>query len=322
MRIQRITNLPRYSYNFNNRKNEESPQQTTITNPLNIAFEARVDKGLTRFYEANAERMPKTVKSYIQNLADKTSITPLTAQKNAFIGLLGVTSIAGAQAAFPDEELFSELKETNETKATRGILGIYRENKELLALCEQGILKNNENFTIWLLKKVFLDSKTLDEINQDLEKEINPEFKSIYDQKEKGQFIHPSTLKALGIQLPESEYMQSLRYTRDGYSDIVGDKISVANRNFWDSMPLLERTQHNKKNVEKFENWWNSMSRSQKLDLIAEQMTELDMLKNFNESEFGKTKKTKTSKSSTEEKTPKVKAEKIETSHVILQNFL
>ena len=45
MRIQQITILPKYNYN----------EQT----PVSIPFEARVDKGLTRFYETNAARMPK-----------------------------------------------------------------------------------------------------------------------------------------------------------------------------------------------------------------------------------------------------------------------
>ena len=101
-------------------------------------------------------------------------------------------------------------------------------------------------------QKIFLESKTLDEINQDLEQEINPEFKSMYSEKENGQLIHSSTIKALGIKLPEFEYMQSLRYTRLGYSDIIGEKISIANRNFWDSMPLEERTARNKKKCRTF----------------------------------------------------------------------
>lgn len=299
MRIQQIAILPKYNYN------EQKP--------VNIPFEARVDKGLSRFYNANASRMPITVKTYIETISDKTLQTPLNAQKNAFAGLIGLTSVLSVQQAFPQEELFSELKEADESKATRGILGVYRENKELLKVCEQGILNNNENFTVWLLKKIFIESKTLDEINQDLEKEINPEFKSMYDEKEDGQLIHPSTLKALGIKLPESEYMQSLRYTRLGYSDLVGEKISIASRNFWDSMPIEERTARNKKSVERFETWWNSMTRSEKLDLIAEQATELEMLEKFNNSDIGKTRKAKSVQKS-EKTTSKEKLEKLPTS--------
>lgn len=289
MRIQKTTVFPKYNYNLNNKKNKDT--QTTTTNPINIPFEARVDKGLQRFYETNAGRMPQTVKTFIEATIDKSKQTPLQAQTFAFAALGGAMTVEAVKYLFPDEELFSELKEADETKATRGILGIYRENKDLLNVCEQGILNDNQNFTVWLLQKIFCESKTLDEINRDLEEEINPEFKAMYDAKENGQYIHPSTLKALGIKLPEAEYMQSLRYTRPGYSDMVGEKISITSRNFWDSMPLEERTARNKKSVERFETWWNSLTRNEKLDMIVEQVTELELLQKFNTSGNGKTHK-------------------------------
>ena len=40
-------------------------------NDFLINFGARVDKGLERFYDANKEHMPVTVKDYIENLDDK-----------------------------------------------------------------------------------------------------------------------------------------------------------------------------------------------------------------------------------------------------------
>ena len=80
--------------------------------------------------------------------------------------------------------------------------------------------------------------------------------------------------------MPEFEYQQSLRYTREGYADIVGDKISQGQRAFWDSLDDRERTERAKKSVEKMENWWNSLTGNQKLDMIADQLTELDMLQN------------------------------------------
>lgn len=52
-------------------------------------------------------------------------------------------------------------------------------------------------------------------------------------------------------------------------------------RAFWDSLDDRERTERAKKSVEKMENWWNSLTRNQKLDMIADQLTELDMLKMF-----------------------------------------
>ena len=51
-------------------------------------------------------------------------------------------------------------------------------------------------------------------------------------------YIHPSTLKALGIKSPDREYQQSLRYTRDGYSDFMGQKISKGLNDFWNNLSV------------------------------------------------------------------------------------
>lgn len=226
MKIQKISILPNYNLlaenQYKNNKIENKAQTinyTSVPYYNDIAFQARVDKHLPRFFEANKERMPKTVKRFIEGLKDKASMTPLQAQAEAFIALAGATTIAAIQTAFPkdEEDLFTTLQEPSASKATRGILGVYRQDKELLDMENRDILADKENLTVWLVKKIFLEGKTLDEINTDFEKEADPEFLSLYRAKEKdGQPIRPSTLKALGIQTPSSEYMQSLRFTREG----------------------------------------------------------------------------------------------------------
>lgn len=305
MRIQSIT------ANYYNQYNQKAP---LVTDP--IAFEARVDKGLSRFFSTNVDRMPNTVRTFIEKLPDKASHTPIQAQQGAFAALAGLTSIAAIQAQFPeDEELFKDLKDPDDSKASRGILGVYRENKELLKLFDRSILESKENFTVWLVKKVLLEGKTLEEINQDFDREMDKEFHVLYKSKEESKEpIRPSTLKALGIKMPEAEYMQSLRYTRDGYSDLVGERISEAQKKFWDSMPPEERTARARKSVQKFENWWNSMTRDQQLDLIAMQADELELLSRFNSSEQGKTRSTSKQKEKPESNTPKTPKEKTETS--------
>jgi len=184
MRIQNIT--PRiYLNNPIKFSSQENQTNTTCfsTIPFNTTFEARVDKGLTRFYEANVDRMPLTVKTFIEKLTDKTSKTPLQAQAEAFAALAGITTIAAIKSEF-DEPLFSDLKDPSESKATRGILGVFRENRELLDLCNQSILRSGENFTVWLVKKIFLEAKTIEEINEDFNNEVNDEFKNLYLSKE------------------------------------------------------------------------------------------------------------------------------------------
>lgn len=271
-----------------------------------VAFKARVDKGLNRFYETNKDRMPVTVKRYVGSLEDKSLLTPLQAQQRAFLKLNDAKNASDIKKYFEGEELFEELIEPENSKATRGILQSFKENAELLALSGESILKDNSDFTVYLVKKVFLEAKTIDEINKDLENDLNEDFKNDFKFKNPGsKYVYGSTLKALGIKTPPFEYQQSLRYTRDGYSDIVGENISQAQRKFWDSLSPEERTARAKKSVEKFEAWWNSFTNNQKLDLIADQLSALDLLKDFKKQQRKETKNQPDAINETENPKPK-----------------
>ena len=269
----------------NSSKSENNYKSVGLTSRYNdhlLAFKARVDKGLERFYNANKDRMPVTVRRYVENLEDKTRLTPLEAQRRAFEKLQTAQTVEDIKKAYSDDKLFEKLINPEKSKATRGIIMSIKENKELLDLSGESALKNNENFTVYLVKKVFLEAKTVDEINRDLENDLNDDFKADFKFKNPNStYIHYSTLKALGIETPEPEYQQSLRYTRDGYADTVGQKISQGQKAFWESLDMNERTERAKKSVENFENWWNSLSQNEKLDMIADQLNELEMLKLF-----------------------------------------
>ena len=285
-------------------KTEDSHLLQSKFNDHLIAFKSRVDKGLDRFYEANKNRMPLTVRRYVSALEDKSLLTPAQAQQRAFTKLNDAKNVHDIKNYFPDEELFSDLIEPENSKATRGILQSFKENAELLALSGDSILKDNSDFTVYLVKKVFLETKTIDEINKDLENDLNEDFKADFKFKNKdAKYIYSSTLKSLGIQMPPFEYQQSLRYTRDGYSDAVGENIARGQRNFWDSLSSEERTARAKKSVEKFENWWNSFTNNQKLDMIADQLTAIELLKDF------KKQQTKESKSQPEQETTETETE-------------
>lgn len=294
MKIQKISILPNYNllaenqYKNNKIKNKaQTINYTSVPYYNDIAFQARVDKHLPRFFEANKERMPKTVKKFIEGLKDKASMTPLQAQAEAFIALAGATTIAAIQTAFPkdEEDLFTTLQEPSASKATRGILGVYRQDKELLEMENRDILADKENLTVWLVKKIFLEGKTLDEINTDFEKEADPEFLSLYRAKEKdGQPIRPSTLKALGIQTPSSEYMQSLRFTREGYSDMVGERISQGLSDFMASLSEDQRTERARGTVLRFIKHWESIPLDKKLDMLLEQDREIELLELYKNS--------------------------------------
>ena len=242
----------------------------------------RVDKGLERFYEFNKNKMPITVRRYVESIDDKSRMTPLNAQKRAFLALEKAKTIEDIKKSFPDEPLFKDLINPMQTKASVGLLASVRENNELLSLLDKDVLKSKENLTVYLVKKIFLEAKTYDEINKDLENDLDEDFKADFRFKNPASsYIQKGTIKALGIHPPMADYQNSLRYTRDGYSDMVGVHISEVQKAFWASLDDNERTVRAKKSVEKFENWWNSHTQDEMLDMIAKQDNVLDMLKDF-----------------------------------------
>ena len=190
-----------------------------------LSFEGRVDKGLERFCKQNEEYMPQTVKQYVQNLSNEEikNMTPRQAQANAFEYLQIAESIEDVKSVYPNEPLFENLKSSHDTKACRGLLKDVRVMQELLDESGETVVAGDKDLTLYLLKKVFLEAKTVGEINEDLDNDLNPVFK-----KEDKNYITHSTLSSLGIKLPDTEYLTSLRYTRDGYSDKVGQSITQA----------------------------------------------------------------------------------------------
>ena len=303
MQVLKISTFnPINNKTYNNTEKNQKPRQQTgnceLPNYNDIAFLGiRVDKGLGRFFQKNKDLMPATLRKFISALseAEKTLLSPLEAQRKAFKELEQAKTTADIKRLFtdPDEKLFQNLIDPEETKAKRGILSTYRENRQLIELCNKDILESKENLTVYLVKKIFLEGKTLEEINTDLEKDIDKEFLDLFKSKNPkySKLIQESTLKALGIKSPDSSYQQSLRYTRDGYSDMVGESISKAQKLFWESLSPEQRTIRAKKSVEKFEAWWNSIPYEKKLEMIADQEKELRMLEEFNSAEKATSKK-------------------------------
>lgn len=323
MNIQKINYLSGYNQiKLTNREktiknNYSQVNYTTLPSQINdITFTARVDKGLKRFYEFNKDRMPITVRKYIENLPDMDLETPLSAQAKAFAILSAAATIAEVKELFPDEELFSDLKSIEETNATDGILYTFRENKELLNMFDKSIFKNKEDLTLWIIKKILIEAKTLDEINADFNNEVDDNFLELNKQHGGGdKVLYPGTLKALGIKNPDKHYMDSLRYTRDGYSDMVGEKISQVQRAIWAALTPEQRTAKAVKTVERFEKWWNSMSRDKQLELIAFQNDELKMLEEFHATaEKNRTTNKTSEKNQSSPISPKSEHAKVETS--------
>ncbi len=291
MKIQKITLLQNYNLLNSNKDIKKDHKETagsaaysTIPYYNDIAFQGRVDKGLMRFYEANVDRMPTTVRNFIEKMPDKSIMSPLKAVAASFAGIIGAKTIDEIKTAYPREELFNELKNPEDTKATRGILGVYRLYSDELKEMGIDFLANGENLSVWLVKKIFLESKHLEEINEDFEREANPDFLAQYRHNEDGIPIRPSTLKALGVKMPDSSYMQSLRYTRDGYSDLVGEHITDGLNAYRESLTEEQKMDIARRQVERRINRWHSLSLDDKLEMLLAQDREIQLLKLLEES--------------------------------------
>ena len=266
-------------------------KQNNITEQKNYNFQipyylpsftaTRVDKTMERFYEINKNRMPATVKRFLDNVSNKLDYTPLQAQQEAFSDLTKAKTVDDVKHIFPKEKepLFANLKVLSATAATLGLLGLYREFRDVYT---DGILINNEDLTVYLLKKIYIEAKTIEEINADLENDLIPdlsyEFKRRYLHSD---YIKPSTLKGLGISLPNIEYWNSLRFTREGYSDSFGLKISEGQLKYWNSLSDEEKFDILSKRCEGRDNWWNSLSHQERLEYATGIDSDDDLFKNY-----------------------------------------
>ena len=274
-------------------------------------FMARVDKSMIRFYDFNKDIMPLTVKNYIETLKNINIVTPIEAQTKAFEYLAIADTIDDIKAVYDKEPLFKNLINTEDSKAPTGLIKSINENKDILALDNQNILKNENNLTIYLLKKIFLELKTIDEINKDIELDLNEDLKADFKFKygNSSSYIHSSTLDALGIGRPNPNYRTSLRFTQPEYSDNFALKVSIGVQNFYNSLTEEQKTERVKKIITRFETWWSTLPRSQKIEMLEAQEAELKMLNEYksaaNETKNKYSKKDKSSTDNISEYKPK-----------------
>ncbi|MBR2068261.1 MAG: hypothetical protein IJ877_00730 [Candidatus Gastranaerophilales bacterium] len=258
-----------------------------------LMFTARVDKSLYRFYSENKDRMPETLKKYIESLDDLSCVEPIDAQFSAFEGLIIAQNVQDVKDYYDDEPLFQNLVPLDEIKSKRGFLYDIRVMKDTLEECSESVLKTGEDFSVYLLKKVFLEAKSLSEINEDLDNDLNPVF-----QNEQKNYMTYDNFKALGIQLPNAQYLTSLRFTKKGYSDEMGRKIALAYekltpeqkakksktssmffKKYWQELDDIKKGEISKKRSEAQKARWTKLSPDEKTQLIQKLQTGTDFQK-------------------------------------------
>lgn len=223
MKVLKITQIDYRPY-INSKKQNDNIQQETITNPViqngykdfNINFRGRTPEN---FYaqEFNVKNMPETMKSYLnEDYETRKYLPPEQVMNQSFKYLNVIDNFSDVKSTYPDETLFENLHEAN-LKGRTGILSDIKIAKEM---SDTPLLKDgSDNFGMYLLKKIFLEGKTIKEINKDFyEKDLAAEYKGAVTQP-----ITYGTTSAYGIKYPKTDFWNSFIATRDEYKKFIVD---------------------------------------------------------------------------------------------------
>ncbi len=223
MKVLKITQIDYRPY-INSKKQNDNIQQETITNPViqngykdfNINFRGRTPEN---FYaqEFNVKNMPETMKSYLhEDYETRKYLPPEQVMNQSFKYLNVIDNFSDVKSTYPDETLFENLHEAN-LKGRTGILSDIKIAKEM---SDTPLLKDgSDNFGMYLLKKIFLEGKTIKEINKDFyEKDLATEYKGAVTQP-----ITYGTTSAYGIKYPKTDFWNSFIATRDEYKKFIVD---------------------------------------------------------------------------------------------------
>lgn len=223
MKVLKITQIDYRPY-INSKKQNDNIQQETITNPViqngykdfNINFRGRTPEN---FYaqEFNVKNMPETMKTYLnEDYETRKYLPPEQVMNQSFKYLNVIDNFSDVKSTYPNETLFENLHEAN-LKGRTGVLSDIKIAKEM---SDTPLLKDgSDDFGMYLLKKIFLEGKTIKEINKDFyEKDLAPEYKGAVTQP-----ITYGTTSAYGIKYPKTDFWNSFIATRDEYKKFIVD---------------------------------------------------------------------------------------------------
>lgn len=192
---------------------EKNTHQQTISSSYkdyNISFSGRTPEN---FYEQdfNRENMPYTMRNYLNyDYEQRQHIPPEQMMREVFKYIDTAKNFDEVKRLYPNEDLFKNLHNNTQNHKTN----ILAEIKIAKELSDAPLLKDgSDNFGMYLLKKIYIEGKTLKEISKDfLEKDINDEYKDFITKP-----INYETTSAYGIKFPKHEFWHSFIATRDEY---------------------------------------------------------------------------------------------------------
>lgn len=175
----------------------------------------------------NKNNMPETMKKYLNaKFEERSKIAPVQIMQEAYDKLNGANTVDEIKNRFPNEEKFAKLRPANYSNATSGILKKIKDIKAMQDTPEPLFKDGCDDLTTYLVKKIYLEGKTVKEIDKDFAKDINEVYelaarvpdgvKKPLGKNESAYFSH-STVYNLGIRFPEVPFWNSFISTRDDY---------------------------------------------------------------------------------------------------------
>ena len=249
-------------------KHNDTEKNTILPNtyiPYSVNFYGRTPEN---FYdqEVNRKYMPETMK---QDLADdyknRKSMPPEQLMNNSFKYLEIADDFSEVKDIYPQEALFANLHEAN-LKGRTGILSDIKLSKQLseIPLFADG----SDNFGMYLLKKIYLEGKTIKEINKDFyEKDLHSEYKGVITQP-----ITYGTTSAYGIQYPKTNFWNSFIATRDDYKQFF---VNIPKQSKEDLMQEAVVRKNKSKTIEQTDKTKYIKSYNRKYDIKPHQKKQL-----------------------------------------------
>lgn len=240
MKISTITQVKfnnNHAYHIQNSTQQNGNiSQGGVYNPIyykdynvNIHFGKRSPED---FYSQkfNQDNMPSTMKAYLyEDYATNSKVAPVQIMQEAYDKLREAMTVDDIKKAFPNEEKFQKLIPANYGRASHGILRDIKEIKALQDTPEPLFKDGCDDLTTYLVKKIYLEGKTVKEIDKDFAKDINEIYQlaarvpaekaKTLGKNESAYFAH-TTVYRLGIRFPEVPFWNSFIATRDDYERV------------------------------------------------------------------------------------------------------
>lgn len=203
---------PKHEQNINNKEYMPSAYKD-----FSISFGERLFRTPENFYEQdfNEKNMPKSLHKYIYEGVDsnfKRTIPPAQAMKEVFGKIEDAKTLDEVKKMFPNEPLFKDLTSIPNKNSREGLLGminLFKNDPDYVANNRTLFKNGKDDLGMYVLKKIYLEGKTLKEINKDFAKDV-----SVYYS---GFDITYKDYSAFGIKFPEKSFWKSFIATREDF---------------------------------------------------------------------------------------------------------